>query len=91
VSHNLGVETTIGPPERLSLLEDGEPGETGLVDLQYQPLEELGIALEREAVLPFVVGSRRGSSEIHVCSFAVFVFSCFRVFVIKQQGTPCER
>ncbi len=61
--HHRGVEAPIGPTERLSLLEDREPGEARLVDLEHQPLEQLVVPAERETVLgvviwavPFVAG-----------------------------------
>jgi hypothetical protein len=50
------VEPLIRPPKGLALLEDGEPGQAGLVDLQDQPLEQLGVAPQREAVLAVVIG-----------------------------------
>ncbi len=66
----LRVEATIRLLKRRPFLEDGEPGETRLVDLQHQPLEEIGIARQWEAVLPVVIRpmplmARRG---IAVCS-----------------------
>src|SRR5215210_7535786 len=54
---NIRIETAVCPPERLSLLEDREPGESGLIDLQHQPLEQLGIAFEWKAILAIMIGS----------------------------------
>ena len=67
--HYLRVEAAIRLLKRRPLLEDGEPGEARLVDLQHQPLEELGIALQRETVLPLMVGSMpfMAWSHITVC------------------------
>ena len=55
--HHRGVDAAIRPPERLPLLENGEPGEAGLVDLQHQPLEQRRVVLQWEAVLLVVVRS----------------------------------
>ena len=54
--HDLWIEAAVGLAERVALLEDREPGEAGLVDLQHQSLEQLGVAREREAVLLVVIG-----------------------------------
>lgn len=67
---DLGVEPAVRAPECLALLEDGEPGETRLIDFQHEPLEQGGILLEREAILPIVIRpvpfmSRR---KVTVCS-----------------------
>ncbi len=53
---HVGIEPVVGPAERFALLEDGEPGEAGLVDLQHQPLEQRRVVVERKAVLVIVVG-----------------------------------
>ena len=53
--HDLGVESVIRFPECGALLQDGEPGEPGLVDLQDQPLEQLRVSGEREAVFGVVI------------------------------------
>jgi hypothetical protein len=37
--HQIGNEVAVRPPERLSLLENGDPGKPRLVDFQQQPLE----------------------------------------------------
>jgi hypothetical protein len=37
--HRVYVEAGIRPPECLTLLEDRQPGEPGLVDLEYETLE----------------------------------------------------
>src|SRR5690349_4722294 len=55
--HDLGIESVVCPAEALALLEDGEPGEPGLIDLEHEPLEQPRIIREREAVLGVVVGS----------------------------------
>jgi hypothetical protein len=55
--HLLRIEASIGRAERRPLLEDGEPGQPGLIDLEDQPLEQFGIAVEREAVLGVMIGT----------------------------------
>ena len=41
VARDLGdLEVVVGAAERLALLQDGEPGQARLVDLQHQPLEQ---------------------------------------------------
>src|SRR5215210_1895611 len=54
---DLGYEAMIGPLKRFPLLEDSEPGEAGLIDLEHQTLEKRGVVLEREAILPLVIGT----------------------------------
>jgi hypothetical protein len=55
--HRRGIESPVRGPEGLPFLQDGEPGEAGLVDLQDQPLEQLGVAPQREAVFAVVIGA----------------------------------
>jgi len=67
---DFGIEPSVSAPECIALLEDGEPGETRLIDFQNEPLEQGGVLLEREAVLPIVIRpvpfmSRR---KVTVCS-----------------------
>jgi hypothetical protein len=53
--HHHRVEAAVRRLERRPLLEDGEPGEPRLVDLQDEPLEQLRVGGEREAVLAVVI------------------------------------
>jgi hypothetical protein len=52
---DLGIEAVVRAAERVALLENGEPREAGLVDLEHQTLEQRPIAREREAVLLVVI------------------------------------
>lgn len=55
--YNVRIEPVIRLPKRLPFLEDREPGESRLVDLQNQPLKQIGVAREGEAVLVGVIGT----------------------------------
>ena len=57
---DLGIEPAVRLPEAVALLEDGEPRQPRLVDLQDEALEELGLLPAREAVLAVVVGAVEG-------------------------------
>jgi hypothetical protein len=54
--HLVHPEAGVGLSERVPFLQDGEPGQARLVDLQDQPLEEKVVVPEGEAVLTVVVG-----------------------------------
>jgi hypothetical protein len=45
------IESSIGRAKRRLLLENGEPGQPGLVDLQHQPLEQRRVFSYGKAVL----------------------------------------
>ena len=49
------VEAVVGVDEGGTLLEDGQPGEPGLIDLEHEPFEELPVVADREAVLAVVI------------------------------------
>src|SRR5690606_5523954 len=53
--HSIHVEAVECATEILSLLEDRQPREARLVDLEDQPLEELVVAADRESVLAVVI------------------------------------
>lgn len=53
---DVDIESLERPVERVLLLQDGQPGQPRLVDLQRQPFEELGVRAQREAVLAVMVG-----------------------------------
>src|SRR5215213_1111509 len=53
---HLGIEPAVRPSKRIALLEDGEPGEPGLVDLEHQPLEQRRVVAERDAVFVVMIG-----------------------------------
>src|SRR5580658_122003 len=53
----IDIEPVIGDAKSRTLLEDGEPRQAGLVDLEHQPLEQHRIRTLREAVLGVVIGS----------------------------------
>src|SRR6185312_5083501 len=63
--HPVDVEAIEGIEEGLALLEDGEPGQAGLVDLQHQPLEQHRIVPRRETVFGVVVGAVKFMSGRH--------------------------
>lgn len=50
-----GSEAFEGRAKGLAFLQDREPGEPRLVDLEREPLEEGRVAPDRESVLPIVV------------------------------------
>ncbi len=52
----LGSKAAEGLPEGFPFPENGDPGQPRLIDLQHQALEQGGIVLKREAVLPIVIG-----------------------------------
>src|SRR5688572_24336059 len=54
--YQLGVEAAVCPPERLPFLENGEPGEPGLIDLEYEPLEQRSVVLQWETILSLMIG-----------------------------------
>jgi hypothetical protein len=56
----LGREAVEGASEGLLLLQDREPGEAGLVDLEREPLEKPVVPADREAVFAVVVGTVEG-------------------------------
>jgi len=56
-SHHAGIESFEGAEEGFALLQDREPRESGLVDLQSEPLEEDRIVTDGESILPLVVRS----------------------------------
>ena len=49
------IETFKGPPESLSLLQDRQPRQTRLVDLEGEPLEERTVVGDGKTVFAFVV------------------------------------
>lgn len=55
--HTLQIEAVESSHERLTLLQDRQPGESCLVDFQDQPLEETVVVADRKAVLVIVVGT----------------------------------
>jgi len=56
----LEIEVVVSQLERRPLLEDREPGESGLVDLQHQSLEEPVVTPDRETVFAIVVRTVKG-------------------------------
>ena len=58
--HLVDVEAVEGDLKGLPLLQDGEPGEAGLIDLEDEALEEHIVIARRKAVLALVVGSMEG-------------------------------
>ena len=56
--HNLGVETAVRRAERIPFLQNGEPGQPRLIDLQNQPLEQLGVP--EKAYSGIMIGSVPG-------------------------------
>ena len=54
------VEAAECLPERLALIEDHEPGQPGLIDLQDQALEQHLVVGDGEAVLGVVIGTMDG-------------------------------
>src|SRR6185437_6384847 len=63
---SVDIEPVEGFEKRLSLLEDGEPGQPGLVDLKHQPLEQYGVVPRRKAVLGIVVRAMEFVSRRHL-------------------------
>src|SRR5690606_22042292 len=55
--HHVGIESLEGAPKRLALLEDREPRQAGLVDLEHEPLEQPRVVTQREAVFVVVIGA----------------------------------
>jgi hypothetical protein len=55
-----GIEAVVGHGEALSLLEDRQPRQARLIDLQHEAAEEGGVVAEREAVLAVVVRAMKG-------------------------------
>ena len=53
----MGLKPIIRELERRAFLEDGEPRQAGLVDLEHHALEESGIVAQREAVFGVVIGA----------------------------------
>lgn len=53
--HLLERESVERFPECLALAENRQPRETGLIDLERQPLEQLIVVMQGEAVLPIVI------------------------------------
>lgn len=68
MSDDLGIEGVESPAERLAFAQDRQPGETGLVDLQTEPLEERGVLPDREPVFAVVVRAviRMSGSDVAV-------------------------
>jgi len=56
----VGVEAVVGGAEGVALLQDGQPRESCLVDLEHQALEERRVVVQGEAVLAIVVGAVEG-------------------------------
>ena len=52
----LDVEASERLAERVALLQDGEPRQARLVDLQDEPLEQPVVVIDREPVLVVVIG-----------------------------------
>jgi demethylspheroidene O-methyltransferase len=50
-------ETVERVEESLTLFQDGQPREAGLIDLQHQPFEEPVVITDREAVFAIVIGA----------------------------------
>jgi len=48
-------ETLVRPPEVFLLLENGFPGEAGLVDLEQEPSEQLVVIIEARAIYVVVI------------------------------------
>ena len=55
-SDSVDVESVIRGAEVFFLLEDGQPGKPGLIDLEDQPLKEQVVVMERKAILGIVIG-----------------------------------
>jgi hypothetical protein len=53
--HPCGVEAVVGLTKGFPFLENREPRETGLVDLEHQPLEQLGVTGKRKSVFGVVI------------------------------------
>jgi len=54
------IEAIIGPLEALLLLENGEPGKSGLIYLQNEALEESIVVVDGKTVLAVVIGTMEG-------------------------------
>src|SRR5690606_40864403 len=56
-SDDVDVEAVVSLVESLSLVEDRQPGEPGLIDLQHESLEQLGVRLELQSISVVVIGT----------------------------------
>ena len=71
IRHGFEVEVVIGAAEVVGFLEDGDPRQACLVDLQHKALEEQVIVVERETVLGVVIGLVEGVFGVGNAVFAV--------------------
>lgn len=60
VGHDPNVEVVVGAPETLPLLQDRQPRQTRLVDLEKEPLEEAIVVGKRKTVFLIVVRAMEG-------------------------------
>lgn len=63
--HPVHVEPVEGVTESFPLLQDGEPAESGLIDLETEPFEQHPLVAARKAIFPVVIRPVPGMAGRH--------------------------
>lgn len=71
IRYRFEVEVVIGAAEVIRFLEDGDPRQPRLVDLENKALEEQVVVVERKTVLGVVIGLVEGVFRMGEAVFAV--------------------